>query len=286
MSVYLELNKKNVERNGEFPKTPKLKMTYQYNLFENDITNRVTTGISDLIKSMKSYGYLPAYPIHVVHRNGKLVVKDGAHRLAAAKITKNPVFYVVLDDINISIPKINKPNRSWKLQDYVGSYVKQGLDEYIRLQEFSRRYKLPISAAAGVLMGYSPVGNSARNAIMDGTFRVCDIDTAANLMWIVTVVRSFFPQATGRYFLAALYRCFLVESFDYKRFCKKCKKHSHLFAQKATIDDYLSLIEQVYNEQARKNDRIPLKFLANQAAELKAPLLKNSRWQGRVPVTD
>lgn len=270
MSVYLELNKKNYGARNGIAKQPKLKMTYNYNLFTNDPTNRNVTKVGTLVQSMKEYGFLPAYPIHVVYRNGQLFVKDGGHRLAAAKITKNPVYYVVLEDIDISIPQINSGQTPWSGADYVDSYIKRGLEEYIKLSEFCRRYRIPLTIAAPLLLGRQPNAAAYITDIRRGTFKVKNEQMANQIMLLVEAIRPFFKQAASRFFIGAIYRCFMVKEFDHVRFCKKAKKHRHLFEHKATIDDYLAVIEQVYNEQARKNDRIPLKFMANQAAEKKA----------------
>lgn len=124
----------------------KLLFTKNLAMFTNDMANRDVESIKKLQKSMQKYWFIPSSPLHVVKRDGKLFVKDGGHRLESAKSLKIGVFYVVCEDIDISIPEINNTQTRWKIKDYVASHYRSGNKQYMVLSDFHAQHKsVPIT---------------------------------------------------------------------------------------------------------------------------------------------
>jgi hypothetical protein len=238
-------------------------------MFQNDPTNRNVTSVRKLVRSMERYGFIPAYPIHVVPHNGKLYVRDGAHRLEAAIATEEPVYYVVCDQKDISIPEINDAARHWSAKDYIDSYVRTGNKEFAILKKFADEHRISYIAAAFLLSGRQTRSSgdaSVYGKIKDGSFRVTNYTYAHRVASIIGAIRKQINIATNGLFVNALSRTCLVKTFDGNRFVKNALRCHASFTSRATLDDYLDLIEDVYNDHARFG-RLPIKFLANEASK-------------------
>lgn len=245
-----------------------LQKTKDYDRFENDTTNRNVTSIRKLVSSMEKYGFIPAYPIHVVPHNGKYTVRDGGHRLEAARATGEPVYFVVCDKNDISIPEINDAARHWSSKDYVDSYVRAGNQEYAILKKFSDQHGLGVLISAQLLAGKNASKSDVRvySSVKDGTFKVVGYQYAHKVASIINALSSAIKVARHASFVSALSKVVTVKGFDCNRFIKNANRLCSSFTVRATIEDYLTLIEDVYNDHARYN-RLPVKFLAQEKSK-------------------
>jgi hypothetical protein len=244
----------------------KLMCTNNYTLFENDQTNRDVGNTAKLIKSMQKYGNIAAYPIHVVKRGDKLHVKDGGHRLAAAKHLGLCVYYVVCKDDEVCIAEINNAGRGWSLADYVSSFVRAGNEEYIKLQEFHEETGLPLGTSARVLYGEQAQSGSADKVVKAGTFKVKAEAYAWRIASIIKALDPLTPVARNTIFMNAISRCCLVKGFSADQFLRNALKAPYKLTLQASLEGYMDMCEMVYNHHLHGENKIPLKFLANEAS--------------------
>lgn len=238
--------------------------TTNYDRFINDPTNRTVSNTKKLISSMEKYGYIPAYPIHVVPHNGRFAIRDGGHRLEAARATGNPVYYVICDKNNISIPEINDAARHWSTNDYVDSHIRSGKREYLILKKFAEDNQIGYRIAAQLLLGNQAAdGGAFAQKLKDGTFKVIDYAYASRVASIIRALRPSIPMVNNVLFIAAISKVSRIKGFDVDRFIRNATRLHASFSTRATMDDYLDLIEMVYNDHTR-NNRLPIKFLANE----------------------
>lgn len=242
----------------------KLLKTSDYGRFINSPQNRNVVNTKKLISSMEKYGYIPAYPIHVVPHNGRFEMLDGHHRLQAAIATKQPVYYVICDKKNISIPEINDAARHWNTKDYVDSFVRSGKQEYAILKKFAEENTLGYRISAQLLAGNTATDSGGyAQKVKDGTFRVVDYTYASKIASIIRALRSRIPMVSNVLFINAISRVCRIKGFDVNHFVKNAIRLHASFSTRATLNDYLDLIEMVYNDHSR-NGRLPIKFMANE----------------------
>jgi len=87
--------------------------TDEYDLFELAPFHRDVGKINDLIVLMKQYGYLPEYHINLeAMGNGKLSIREGQRRFAAAKKLGINVCYMVVDPGGLSIAEIETSRKN------------------------------------------------------------------------------------------------------------------------------------------------------------------------------
>ena len=256
---------------------PKLEKSSAYGEFQQHPENRDINEnhIRRLCKSMQKHGFLEAYPLHVTNGKGKKLIKDGGHRFEAAKRLKIPFYFVLCEPRDLSIPEINNNQKAWALRDYVASYVRQGMAEYIELKEFHENYHLPLQLCARLLFGEQAQSGNADKAVKAGTFRVKNRKYAEMVVGIICALRTVSPLILNTQFQNAISKCCLVTGFDSIRFCRNAHRMAGVLQPQATIDDYLRLCEIVYNDRIRANNRFPLAFEAKLASDIRNPTKSN-----------
>lgn len=80
-------------------------------------------------------------------------IKDGQHRLEAAKRSKKPIYYRISQkegNVLEQVQLLNVGTRNWSEVDFLESYIKNGKKDYAQLKEFITKYELGLST--GVLL--------------------------------------------------------------------------------------------------------------------------------------
>ena len=248
---------------------PELKQTSNYSLFALDSTNRSVENIAKIKASLQKFGFLPSHPLHVVRRDRKLVVIDGQHRLVASKTLGIPVYYVVCQDSEISIPQINSAQRAWSGIDYVKSFSAQGNQDYRTLSDFIQETGIPLTVASALLSGETKSGGQCSKVKL-GTFRVKTLDLAYVVAKIIIAASRHVRWSRNSLFIDALSRCARLPEFDANHFVKKMDAMPGNLRLQPTRADFLEMIEGVYNYKSRI--QVPLKYLAERAAIERNPV--------------
>jgi ParB-like nuclease domain len=255
---------------------PKLQSTANHEQFVQSEFNRDLRGLDALLKSMRKHGFIAAYPLHCTKgANGKLVIKAGHHRFEAAKTLGIPVYYVVSED-NASIAETEMTANVWNLNDYVKSYARSGSDSHLSIIEFSEKTGIKYGQAASLLAGNCADSHNVANKVKDGSYSTKDRLHADKVGSVVIALRDIgVAFANSSNMVGALSSvCWLVE-FDAKKFIHRAATNTHLFVKQATKNQYLDLIEKVYNFHA--NERIALAFLARESAKKRNAVSKNAK---------
>lgn len=216
--------------------------------FREDNRNGVNRGhVEFLIKSIKANNRLRDQPIKVTR---DLQVINGQHRLLAAKELGVEVFYEYVDAPDAQQMAIENMNKQWSPLDYLNLYVKNGYKEYIRLAEFMREMRIPIKFALAILRQDH---KSAMHNFKMGEFVFQDYAHTDCIPLIWQTVEILQAHAMkGNYlrtvrFWQALIILFSNEKFNPEKWFKQVRSHAHRFVVKARTQDYLAVIEHVYN---------------------------------------
>jgi len=252
-----------------------LRTTTDYSVFDRckenrpvDLAKRVA-----LRKSIQDHGWIPAYPMHVT-RNGKgrLIVRDGQHRLELAKELGLPVWFVECDDA-ADIAQINNAQKAWAVRDYAASFAQRGNDNYQRILEFSERYKISVSCAASLLAGVVGYSNT-RKAYMNGDFKIADEQFAGTVAMIIQSVGRYSKCSKTNAFINAVSACVRVAAFDPRRLIENMNNCPEKLANYSTCDAMLEMLESIYNYAQRNSKLFPLRIEAQKVMRARNPVKK------------
>lgn len=239
-------------------------ITEDYSLFDQHKFNRDVEKIKDLYASMKKHGYLSAYPIYAIKNGGdKLLVVDGHHRLTVAKMLDLPVRYSI--DKEVPLTELIKTVKPWSIRDYLSSYVRQGIQSYIKVKEYIDRTGISVFAAMSMLGGHSAGSHNFLETFKNGLFTIgntTNADIVADIVLWCKKIKS--PVSTDVSFVKALSKIAWVESFDHEILKIKLKKHKAMIEKKPNIQDYQVMIEEIYNKGNK--GKLPLSFMADEKA--------------------
>lgn len=242
----------------------RLRETKNYELFELHEFNRNVEKINKLEKSMIEYGWVDAYPMHVVMNGSeKLKIKGGHHRFIVAKKLNIPVKYVICDDNNISIHQLESATNPWTLKDYLESYSRQGIQSYITVKEYHERTGINLGMCISMLAGEMAGSNNKIDLFKDGKFKIAkNIKRAEMVAFIILSLKTMGIEiAISALFVRAISRISYVKEFDPEIFIRKCESFKTLLVKQVLLNDYLKLIEDIYNR--KQQHKIPLVFLAD-----------------------
>lgn len=246
-----------------------IQITHDYSLFDLHEFNRDTRQLSMLEKSMKKYGWIDAYPMHVVRSGSKkLQIKGGQQRFEVAKRLGIPVKFVMCDDGGVSIHELEKATNTWTMDDYLTSYIRQGLPEYIAVKEYVEDTGVPLCCAVSLLAGETAGSNNKTAAFKDGRFKRGSQVHANSMKTIINHMKcKKIPFASSSLFVQALSKTLWVDEFSISRFIKKVSAHAHLFEKQPSLLSYLDEIERIYNRGDR--NKAPIAFLAVEKSKLR-----------------
>lgn len=235
-------------------------------MFELLKYNRNVTKIEPLLKSMRKYGWISAYPMNVIaNGNGKFLIKDGHHRFEAAQRLGIPFKYIVCRD-DSTIYELDGSTNKWDLRDCLESYCRGGNIEYSRLRDYCGRTGIAPLAAMAMLGGQTAGTNNFRVRFREGTYRTGDTTNANIVADIVLHCKSKgIEWASTNNLVIALSRVVWVAGFSATRLKSKISAFPFMVEKKPHVEGYLEMIEAIYNRQARS--KIPLKFLSDKAAK-------------------
>jgi hypothetical protein len=245
----------------------KIMQTKDYTMFKPSSFNRDVAKIKSLEASFQKHGWIDAYPLHV-HQNGgrQYIIKAGNHRFYVAQKLGIPVKYVVSDD-DATIHELEISTRPWMLNDYLVSYCRQGRKDYVCVEKYCNETGISAAAAISMLGGHGASSASLSGPIFKGgKFVVKSTSHAENVKDIVLYLkRCGVSFASTLNLVRAISKLVFVPRFDVDHMKHKIKQFASFIEKKATVDQYLDMLEDLYNRQSRQ--KIPLKFMANEGAK-------------------
>lgn len=241
--------------------------TTNYDRFELLDFNRDVCKTTALETSMRSYGWLDPYPMHVVKNgNGKLKIKAGHHRFHVARKLGIPCKYVVTEDRGESIHELEKATRRWSMQDYLTSFSRIGNEHYLAVQKYRDETGIPIQSCFSMLAGESAGSGNQNKKMKNGTYRIGDLTHANDVAEVVLgCAKRGVTFARHTRFVCAVSAVCRVPEFDRGVFLARVEANLGHMIPQPTRDTYVAMIEHVYNYGAKKN-RLALAFMAKEVA--------------------
>ena len=231
-----------------------LQTSKNYDQFSFLIANRSTSRshINNLKKAIADHPeILEVQPILV---NDKYQIIDGQHRFQAAIELDMPIVYTVVPGIGIEVARaMNVLQRKWEPADFAKSYAIDGNEHYKTYLKFREEYEeLPHGIILLYLAGRQFHGINAN--FKKGYFEVDDEDAAHDYLSKLLVIQDMVQIPITKPFAAALLRMFKNSEFDFGLFKDKLAKVGNLVLRRSTtVEDYLRMLEEIYNHGLSKN---------------------------------
>lgn len=247
----------------------KILETNNYGLFVTNALNRKLKRIKSKEEALRKFGWLESKPL-VCRRqeDGRLLVLDGHTRLEAAKRIGCFVRYIedrseaqIFDFVTINVP--------WSPKDFGDGYDRDGNANYAAVNEYVEKTGIPLSVSVSLLAGKPAGAGKLMEAFKRGDFKLEKRSRhAADVAEIVTALRSAgFEHATSVGLVRAISKALCVPAFDRERMVAKIKKHGHIARKQNSDEDYLEMLEEIYNRTCPANKVFPLKFESIQEAK-------------------
>jgi hypothetical protein len=239
------------------PATPEfeIEVTSEYDVFERMPGNRPVDEhwVAYLMRKMAKKDLKVAIQI-----NQNFEVVDGQHRLEARRRLGLPVYYYVINDLDLEdVQEMNASVKKWTLSDHVDSFIELGKKDYEIYKWFKQQYTLPHQTAVQLLMGVADSKNT-RNIFISGSFKVADLEKAKATATMLSRLQDYFSHWNNRNFLSAMLFALNKKGFDFERFMKKLELNPTSLKPQASIEMYILHIEDIFNY--RTANKISLRY--------------------------
>lgn len=215
--------------------------------------------IDRIAENMKENGWKGA-PIEVsILDDGKYQIEDGQHRYMAAKKSKTPVKFMVVEKMSIyDVATKNSMKKGWKGSDYVKAYADDGNYNYKRLKNLEDEF--PNATLSDILDVV--VGKHKQENLKKGYVKVDDIKfyKAREVLKSLTMMNESL-NAIGIKTVASYKRVLidllLNEIIDPQRMIDKLDNYGRmLLPPSATRDQAMGYLEALYNYHQRDKSTV------------------------------
>lgn len=224
--------------------------------------------VDRLAEDMANRNLLKLYPIVI---DSMYNIRDGQHRYMAARKLGLGIYYIVSDDADIEdIAMANRNVSTWKPEDYLHHYCRQGRSAYLEADRYLRNNEI-IPIGVLVRLGYAPsvrrgavAGDQVRSREkwQNGSWVFNNRAKVDKLVEYLLDFIEYLPSARTKSFIAAAVRLVATPVYDHERMKDKLKMAGHLLTKQPTTNTYLDKLDEVYNWKAKEPSLIPLARLA------------------------
>ena len=237
--------------------------TTNYNVFGYFEGNRVLNDshVRNLMESLTEKQIPVPIVVDELYR-----VADGQNRLEACKRLGIPVYYIIVPGLTLEdVKKLNSNTKSWSWKQHMDSFIDLGYKDYEIYKEFFNSYEINHTECMQLLLGKTSQRRGAKKgqktmakAFTDGQFKIVQYNKAIKQANMITEVKPYFAEFTHHHFVRALVHLFdkKQDVYNHNVFLKKLAKRSTKLTHQANKNDYLSLIEKIYNHGSRNKVRL------------------------------
>lgn len=232
--------------------SPKIQTSNDYDLFDKITGNRNLSQkkIERIISDIKSgFNLLPYCPVIVYNTGKKLMIIDGQHRFDASVKIGSPVYYVVMDMVDLrQIARMNSNQDKWSQYDFLRSYINLGIKDYVCLQETMSAYQINISVAIELLMN-GKIGSRGDigQKFRDGNFKVKYQEETEILLKLVKRLFGRYVFSMDRNLISAVQEISKKGLCDFDVLEEKISRNPMLMNKEETVKNYIYAIEKIYN---------------------------------------
>ena len=228
--------------------------TTDYFLFKSIEGNRNKNllHINRLKKSMAE-----TYLFTVIIVNEKYEIIDGQHRFDVIQELKLPLNYIVCKGYGLNeVHILNQNSKTWTSDDYLDGYCKLGYKDYLKYKEFKELYGIGHYECMWLLNG-SQLSNPTQ-VFFTGDFKIKNYNEACKIIEKIMLVEPYYEEWKRRSFILAMLQLFKNPNFELTEFLQKLKLQPTALSNCSTTNQYVSLIEEIYNY--RRREKVNLRY--------------------------
>lgn len=191
------------------------------------------------------------FTVIIVNENYEII--DGQHRFEVIKELGLPLNYIMcegygLDQVHI----LNQNSRIWTAQDYLEGYCTLGYPEYIKFAAFKKKYGFGFAECLGILLCLNSTANHEHMKIFnEGKLVNCNYAEANKIADKIELVGQYYSGYKRRTFVTTMLYLFNHKNFDFTEFIQKLKNQPTALMDCTSKDQYVTLIEEIYNYRSR-----------------------------------
>lgn len=214
--------------------------------------NKNLLHINRLKKSMAE-----TYLFTVIIVNEKYEIIDGQHRFDVIQELKLPLNYIVCNGYGLNeVHILNQNSKTWTSDDYLDGYCKLGYKDYLKYKEFKELYGIGHYECMWLLNG-SQLSNPTQ-VFFTGDFKIKNYDEACKIIEKIMLVEPYYEEWKRRSFILAMLQLFKNPNFELTEFLQKLKLQPTALSNCSTTNQYVSLIEEIYNY--RRREKVNLRY--------------------------
>ena len=231
--------------------------TKDYSMFKTIEGNRQKNELHlNRLKKSMSENYL--FTIIIV--NEKYQIIDGQHRFEIIKEFKLPLNYIICKGYGLQeVHILNQTSKTWNSDDYLEGYCRLNYPHYLKYAQFKKRYGFGHRECFAILTdSASPVGAFSTHKFYEGKFQIKNYEKSCEVADKIEIISPYYADYKKRSFVNAMLKLFKNKNFEFTEFIQKLKNQPTALIKCATSEQYILLIEEIYNY--RRRDKISLKY--------------------------
>ena len=206
------------------------------------------------LKQSMEQNYL--FTVIIVNENYEII--DGQHRFEIIEELGLPLHYIICDGYGLSeVHVLNQNSKNWQADDYLQGYCDLNYPQYIAFKNFCKKHDL--NTASGMLLLNN--GNRSKRAIAvfnSGKFVISDINNAEKIAYMLNHIKPMYKGYSRTSFIYAILKLSKNPYFEIIEFITKLKLQPAALFDCVNVDQYVALIEEIYNY--RRREKVNLRF--------------------------
>lgn len=221
---------------------------YELFIFRDDNREKIDQAhVRRLVESIKARNLLHLRPIDV---NDRMEIIDGQHRFLAAKSLGIEIYYKkerTLEAEDIIRMNISK---AWTMNDYLNFYCHHQKDSYILLKRFMEKHKLILKVALNIAIGDSRLNFQK---FKGGEFEFIEesLEQELDVCWqtieYIKKMNGYSAYTNSSRFWKALLKLVKHPEFDLNKWRNNTQKLVDHFTPKGRTEDYIKMVQTIYN---------------------------------------
>lgn len=223
--------------------------TKEYHLFSHLEGNRTINRqhVNRLVESMKEQ-----YLVSPIIVNGKYEIIDGQHRFEAIKELGLPLLYIMVKQYGLEeVQRFNSNQKNFSYEDFANGYIDLGNEHYKILKEFRSKYDLDWGVSIALLTGQTYRSGADSIKFKSGEFKVKSYNKAVEIADKIAEIGQFYPGYTRKYFMYAAIKMINTPGYNQRHLIDKLRYLSTRLVDCTSTEDYLKLLENIYNFKTR-----------------------------------
>jgi hypothetical protein len=200
------------------------------------------------------------YLFTVIIVNEKYEIIDGQHRFEVIKELNLPMRYIICEGYGLNeVHVLNQNSKTWKSDDYLEAYCNLKYSHYVNYNIFKNRYQMGHKLCMAILSGTtSSPGTSQIKEFHKGEFIIKNFKNSCSLAEKIEIIGQYYDGNKRQGFVFAMLKLFKNEDFEFTEFLQKLKNQPTSLVDCVNTEQYLSLIEEIYNY--RRKLKVNLRF--------------------------